>query len=190
MHNYILSLIIEYGYIAVFIGSIFEGETIVVIAGLLSFKNHLFLPFVLCSAFFGSVIGDTTWFLIGRYRGPYMMQRWNIFKKLSTPVVLVGKKPVLISFFLRFMYGFRHIVPFSLGMTKFPLRKFVFFNSLGAILWVSVFGSLGYLFGDIIEVAFGRIRRYELSLIVIVFLVFVVFNVFSRMIKWVLSDKL
>ncbi len=190
MHNYFLSLITDYGYIAVFIGSIFEGETIIVIAGLLAFKDHLFLPFVLGAAFLGSVVGDTTWFLVGRYRGAYMMRRWRLFRKLSTPVEIVGKRPATMSFFLRFMYGLRHVVPFSLGMTKFPLRKFVFFNSLGAVLWVAVFGSLGFLFGDIIEVTFGRIKKYELSLIVAVILVFVLFNLFSRFIKWVLADKL
>lgn len=190
MHTYILHLITDYGYLAVFVGSIFEGETIVVLAGLLAFKNHLFLPFILVSAFFGSVVGDTTWFLLGRYRGPYMMRRWSIFKKLTTPVEIVGKRPVLISFFLRFMYGFRHIVPFSLGMTTFPIKKFVLFNSLGAILWVTVFGFLGFLFGDILEVVFGHIKRYELSLIVLVVFIFIGFNVISRLVKWLLAEKI
>jgi membrane protein DedA with SNARE-associated domain len=88
------------------------------------------------------------------------------------------------------MYGFRHIVPFSLGMTTFPVKKFVFFNSLGAILWVTVFGSLGFLFGDILEVAFGHIKRYELSLIVLVVFIFIGFSIISRLVKWLLAEKI
>src|SRR4029450_11713455 len=62
-------LIAQYGYLAVFIGTLLEGETVLALAGFAAHLGHLELPAVIVVAFVGSVIGDQTWFLIGHRWG-------------------------------------------------------------------------------------------------------------------------
>jgi membrane protein DedA with SNARE-associated domain len=59
------------------------------------------------------------------------------------------------------MYGLRTVLPFVIGMSKADPKKFVFLNFLGAVLWATLFGMAGYLFGHFIELIFGDIRKYE-----------------------------
>lgn len=51
-------LLNHYGYLAIFIGSILEGETILTLAGFFVHKGYLlFLPSILCAAG-GGMLGD------------------------------------------------------------------------------------------------------------------------------------
>jgi membrane protein DedA with SNARE-associated domain len=52
------SLIETYGYWAVLLGTVLEGETVVVIAGFLAHQGYLQLKFVIFFSFLGSLIGD------------------------------------------------------------------------------------------------------------------------------------
>ena len=52
------SLIRDYGYLAVFVGNLFEGETIVLLAGAAVHFGFLDLAGVLASGLAGSVAGD------------------------------------------------------------------------------------------------------------------------------------
>ncbi len=176
--------IISYGYLAVFIGSFFEGESVILLAGLLAHQENLFFPLIILVAFLGAITGDFIWFLLGRYQGQKMLTKWKWFGKIAgRPVALAGKNPKTIAFLTRFMYGFRNVVPFSLGMTNLPKRTFLLFNSLGAILWVAVFSLSGYVLGGAIEALFGKIRRFELVLIVVVVLFLVIMNFIFRFFK-------
>lgn len=162
----LFSFINEYGYLAVFIGSLFEGESILLIAGLLAQQDHLSLPFILVYAFLGAVVGDLAWFLAGRHGGNRLTKRFPLLLRWSAkPTILIKKYPRLISTLMRFMYGFRSVVPFSIGLSGIRLRTFLPWNMLGALLWVGVFGGVGYLLGEAFEALVGNVRRMELVLI-------------------------
>ena len=164
-----------YGYIAVFFGAMLEGESILLIAGLLAQQEHLSLPLILVCAFLGTLTGDTGWFLAGRYGGERLVRRFVFLQKwMNVSTNAVQKRPRLMSALMRFMYGFRSIVPFSIGMAKVPARTFIFWNLLGASLWITVFGGAGYLIGETFSQFFGSIRRFELLLVVAAILAFAV----------------
>ena len=187
----LFSFIATYGYAAIFIGSIFEGEVIILLAGLLAHEGHFSLPLILIFALLGAVAGDITWFLLGRFSGLRISERWPWFKKIvGKPISLVGKNPISISFFMRFMYGFRIIVPFSLGMSSLPTRTFIFWNALGASAWVGVFVGLGYLLAGTLTTVMGRLKRYELLLVILVILALVTFNLLARWLKKLLKKHI
>ena len=68
-------LVREFGYLAVFIGTFLEGETILVVAGFAAYEAYLELPLVIVTAFFGSLFGDQLYFFIGRYQGPVAAEK-------------------------------------------------------------------------------------------------------------------
>ena len=51
-------------------------------------------------------------------------------------------------FFARFVFGMRIIAGPLAGVLRMPWRKFLLFNFLGALLWVTVISGTGYLFGQ------------------------------------------
>ena len=180
----LFAFIASYGYFAVFIGAIFEGETVLILGGLLAEQNHLSLSLIMLSAFLGSTFGDTSWFLLGKYGGTRVLQRLPFLARLTSgPIGLVSRKPRLLSLLMRFMFGFRTIVPFSIGMSKLKTLTFMGWNGLGVLLWVTIFGGVGYGFGAVIETFFGRIRRFELIVIIVIVLAFALFHTITSIAK-------
>ena len=68
-------LIANYGYIAVLIGTFFEGETILLIAGFFAHLGYLKLSYVIAAAFAGSLAGDQLFFYAGRIKGIELVNR-------------------------------------------------------------------------------------------------------------------
>lgn len=186
MHIYteLLSFIENYGYIGVFFGALLEGEALMLISGFLVHEKVLQFDYILIFGFLGAVIGDTAWFLLGKYKGEKLLNRFAWLKKISSkPVGYISRKPAMTAFWVRFIYGFRHIIPMSLGMTKYPLYKFMFWNSLGAAFWVTSFVYGGYLLGDILESVVGHLRKYQLVTVLLVMVLVVAFNLLAKLFK-------
>lgn len=55
-------LLNDYGYLALFIGTFLEGETILVLAGIAAAHDFLDLKTVIIVAFIGSYCGDQLWY--------------------------------------------------------------------------------------------------------------------------------
>lgn len=187
-HIELLPLITSYGYLAIFIGSIFEGESIVFLGGLLAHQGSLSFLFVIISAFFGAIAGDAFWFLLGRYQGIKLIHHFEwLRKKTEKTLVHIENKSNILAFTMRFIYGFRSIIPFALGISKMSLKKYFSLNILGACSWVVIITSLGYLFGGVIESIFGKLRHFELILVIIVICIFVLINILFHLIELVIK---
>ncbi len=180
----IVLFVSTYGYIAVFFGSLIEGEVLLVIASFLAYVGQLELPLVILAAFFGTLLSDWIWFLLGRHSNDAFLQRWHWLHKLSThSVTLVGKRPRLTAFLIRFMYGLRVIVPFSLGKTTMSGSTFLLYNALGVLLWVGIFSFLGYFFAGAMETIFGRVRHLELIVLAIIIGAIIIFRYINKIIR-------
>ena len=173
----IVNFIITYGYVAVFLGCLVEGEILVIIASFLAFLGELHLPIVMLLAFIGTFISDLSWFLLGRYSSNHFLHRWEWLRNLSHHSIrLIGVRPKTMAFLLRFMYGFRVIIPFCLGKTNVPTSTFITYNALGVFLWVGIFCSIGYFFATAAETLFGKIKHLEVFILGGSVLLFVVFS--------------
>jgi membrane protein DedA with SNARE-associated domain len=155
-----------YGYPALLIGTILEGETILVVAGFLAHRGYMQLPWVIFVAFAGSFLGDQSWFQIGRAKGVgFIEARPNWRPGVSRVRQLLERHRLLILVGFRFLYGLRNVTPFVVGATGFPIRQFILLNSLGAAIWSVTVASLGYFFGRGVEAVLEDIKNYELILV-------------------------
>jgi membrane protein DedA with SNARE-associated domain len=157
--------ITHYGYIAVMIGTFLEGETILILAGVAVKIGYLKMMGVILAAFFGTFGGDQLFFFIGRYKGPRILARrpqWLHKAKKVNKWINDHQNTVMLGF--RFLYGFRTITPFIIGMSGIPTRKFFIFNFFGALIWSVIVASAGYIFGHAAEYVFKDIRQYELKI--------------------------
>src|SRR5262249_51917684 len=77
----------------------------------------------------------------------------DLLERYQTPVILA----------VRFMYGFRAVLPFVIGMGRIPTWRFQALNLTGAGIWSATIASARYLFGHIGQLVLGDIHRYEKS---------------------------
>jgi membrane protein DedA with SNARE-associated domain len=158
-------LISTYGYAAIAIGTFLEGETILVLGGLAAYRGYLELPWVLVSAFGGTLLGDQLYFYIGRAKGQSILEKRRNWKSKSEKVFsLLNKHQVLLIWGFRFLYGLRTVTPIALGASRIAPVRFLILNILGAFTWTIGIGVMGYIFGHTLEVIIGDVKRYELWL--------------------------
>ncbi len=158
-----LELIIQkYGYLALFIGTFLEGETVLILAGFAAHRGYLEFDLVWLIAWIGAVVGDQAYFFIGRFRGQSLIAKYpKLQRRVNrvTPYLEKYQNYVLISF--RFIYGFRTITPFAIGISRIGSGRFLVFNIISGIVWALIFAAAGYLFGHAAEALFGRVEEYE-----------------------------
>lgn len=163
------TLLEQYGYLAIFVGTVLEGETILVLGAVAAHMGYLELPWVISAAMAGTFFGDQVYYFLGRRHGEWVMRRLARWQpRLERVKRLLNRNPVLIIFSFRFLYGFRTITPVIIGMSRFAVLPFVVLNLLAALLWSVVIGLLGYSFGALIQRLLGDMRHYELIAISVV----------------------
>ncbi len=160
------SLIENYGYWALLIGTFMEGETILVLAGLAAHQGYLELKWVFPVAFIGTFISDQLFFQLGHRKGrQFVMSRPKWKRRAERIQPLLDKYQTFVVLGFRYFYGLRNIVPVLIGSTGFSPRRFFVLNFLGAWLWAVTVGYGGYLFGEAIEAVIKDVRKYELWII-------------------------
>jgi membrane protein DedA with SNARE-associated domain len=158
----------QYGYLALFIGCLLEGETLLLLAGFAAHLGSLSFPLVVLLAFLGGTLGDQLFFLIGRHFGPGLLQRWPRAQQRSARVLrLLERYHRWIIVGIRFMYGLRVIGPVIIGSSRVQARTFILFNMLGALIWALLMASLGYFFGLAAQQLFGDLKQNEAAAMLI-----------------------
>lgn len=152
-------IIAEYGLPALLAGAAVEGETVVVIGGIMVHRGFLsFLPAIVAASA-GSFVADQIFFLLGRrFRNHAFVQRVQRKAAFAKALSTFERHPTLFVFAFRFLYGLRTVSPIAIGTTRLPARTFLLINAIAAIVWGAVFVSAGYFFGSAIEAMFGKIR--------------------------------
>lgn len=157
------TIIENYGYAAILIGTFLEGETILVLAGLAAHQGYLTLSGVIAAAFLGSLWGDQLFFYLGRKHSQAVLAKrpaWETKAEKVHKLMSRYQTPMILSF--RFLYGLRTVAPFVIGTSAVPFKKFIFLNAIGALIWAVVVGSGGFLFGHALEILIGKIKFYEI----------------------------
>lgn len=145
------ALIEQYGYAALVIGSVAEGETITLLGGVAAHQGLLKFPLVVAAVALGGMIGDQLLYFLGVRFGPTLLRRFSRHqKKIHRAQRLIQRHPYLFVIGTRFMYGFRIIGPLLIGASRLPPKIFLPLNILGAIVWALIFTTLGYLGGEVI----------------------------------------
>ena len=165
--NEIAGWIQQYGYVAVFIGTFFEGESVALLGGFIAHGELLDLKVVMLVSFIGSFLGDQTAFWLGRRYG----SRWKpkspmVQRRMAQAEDLLNRYqiPVLLGF--RFVYGIRNATPFVAGsITAIAWPRFVLLNVAGALIWATSIPAIGYYFGHTAESLLGSSKTYELGIL-------------------------
>lgn len=183
--EFLESVIRDYGYLALFIGTFLEGETIVLLAGFAAQSGRFGLewPYIAAVSFAGSFAGDQFAFYVGRYLGRRFIQRsekWRLRAERVHGLLKKYHEALILSF--RFFYGLRNLTPFVLGSSEISGRKFFVLNGIGAMVWAVTFTLIGYAFGRVLENVLERFlnNMHHVELVVLGILALVLFLLWLR----------
>ncbi|WP_036594629.1 DedA family protein [Ottowia thiooxydans] len=158
----LFELIARYGYGAVAIGCLLEGEAVLLLAGFAAHRAYLDFAGVVAVATVAGFAGDLFFFWLGRRHGPALLARWPSLARQREKVDgWIGRYRAAVIIAVRFTYGFRIAGPVVIGMSSTPVPAFVMFNALGALLWASLFTSLGWFFGEAAQRTLGHMHHLE-----------------------------
>ena len=160
-----IPLIQKYGYLATFVGTLFEGESLLILSGLCVHRGWLELPVVVAVGAAGGALGDLCFFLLGRYYGAKLLARYPQYTAVADRVRgMIERHPAATILGVRFMYGLRTAGPAVIGTTRVSLPLFVALNAVGALLWSGCWVAAGYFVGKAAEHLLGDLARIEREL--------------------------
>lgn len=143
----------QFGYIALSVGTFFEGETAILIASSLIHRGLFEGPYTVLFGFAGSFVSDWLYYLIGRFNGKYFIEKRPGLKAKVAPVQdFFAANQLQILFSYRFLYGFRVIIPLVIGMSAVKPRQYFFYTLIGGLFWASTVTSAGYLLGRFLNI--------------------------------------
>lgn len=145
------TLITHYGYAALVIGSMAEGETVTLLGGVAAHQGLLKFPLVAAAVALGGMMGDQLLYLLGRCYGGKILRRFPRYHtKIRRAQKMIQRHPYLFVIGTRFMYGFLVVGPLLIGASRLPPKIFLPLNIVGALIWALLFTTLGYLGGEVI----------------------------------------
>ncbi|MNJ45920.1 Inner membrane protein YohD [compost metagenome] len=163
----------QYGYLVLLIGLPIDfialplppGQTTLTFTGYLAYKGVLDWIPAMAVAFAGSAIGVTVTYFIGYKVGAPLVERygkWIFIKpsqieKTRRTYDKYGNNMLLISFFVP---GIRQFFGYFVGIIRVPFRTFAIYAYTGAAIWVFVFVSIGYVFGEQWQHIFALVENY------------------------------
>jgi membrane protein DedA with SNARE-associated domain len=172
--------LIDYGYIIVFLaisiesmGVPFPGETMLLIASAYAANSGTLNIFgVIASAAGGAICGDSMGYWIGREGGRKLIRKYGKFvgltderyQKAQDYLKRHGGKAV---FFGRFVSIARTWISVLVGAHHLNYLQFLAYNVLGGIVWATLYGSLGYLFGSNLPLLETWVKRAGITMALI-----------------------
>lgn len=162
---HIQELLIRYGLIAVLVGSAFEGDVTLILAGVVAHLGIFAFPMAVLAGAVGSLAGDTAWYALGRFRGPKFRQG-RFYRRVGPTIERLAEQlgpwQLLAA---RFVYGTKSASMIFWGLHGLGFRRFLLIDAVGCVLGSLVFTTLGYLLSESATALMGHVKRVELWLL-------------------------
>ncbi|WP_228145848.1 DedA family protein [Acinetobacter sp. ANC 5054] len=180
-------LIQHYGYIAIFIGTLFEGETVLMLGAYAVHQHLMNFPILIAVAMLGGFIGDQFYFQLGRRYGTQLIQsNADYAQKFERASQFIERYPILTILFMRFAWGLRTVLPISIGIRKYPVWKYVLINILACFIWAMVVATLGFQMSHYLHLFWEKLLPYHQDIYIVIAVIscIVLFKVGYVLLKW------
>lgn len=171
-------------YIGIFMGIFLEGEFVMLSSIIAAHHHYLNIWVVLTIGVAATLFSDLLYFNLGRHQGKKWLNRkpaWQ--RKFEIVDKRIKKYPVLIFLTYRFAWGFRAITPFVIGTSHAKSSTFYMFSVGTTLVWAAVYGSIGYMFGELIKSKLSHIEHIEKYVIGILAFLALILILIRRLIK-------
>jgi membrane protein DedA with SNARE-associated domain/rhodanese-related sulfurtransferase len=189
-------ILLTYGYLLLFCWVLVEqfgiplpATPVLLAAGALSAEHQINFGVAFLAGLIASLTADTAWFLIGRRYGHHVLR---ILCKLSLePTICVrrtqdsfgrsGRAATLM--FAKFVPGLATLAPPVAGENGMGYLAFLFFDGIGAALWLGTLLTVGRLFGDALKrnpSLLDWVGRFSGVILLLAILGFFVYRLYRR----------
>jgi membrane protein DedA with SNARE-associated domain len=164
-------IITQFGYPALVVGLLLEGETVLVLGSFMAHRGYLDLPVVIALGCFVAFASDQFFFWLGRVKGSRFLESRPSWKPhVEKARSFLGRNVNLLFMSVRFMYGLRTVMPFVIGMSRLDPKRFALLDLIGAFLWALTFGLAGQLIGHLFSLILEDVREQELKIAIAIIL--------------------
>jgi membrane-associated protein len=160
-----------YSYLLLFLGTVFEGEFVLLTAGFFAYLHVLNLWIVMIVALAGAIVGDNIWFAVGKLGGMSFLQKWGKFFFLSKDRInkaseFFDKHGSKTIFFSRFIFGTRIGSAAMAGTFGMSFKRFFLSNFSAAVVWVVITSLLGFFFGSSFNILLHLVHDAAYALLI------------------------
>jgi membrane protein DedA with SNARE-associated domain len=160
------ALIERYGYLALVVGTFFEGEVALLFAGYAARGGHLALAWVMCCGALGVFISDWVCFLLGRFCSRALFRRFPALRaSIAAPLARIERHPGWFIIAFQFIPGTSTVTPIAIGVSRISAWRFLALDLAGIAVWTTLFALLGYLCGAALGLLVDDLHRYDAWLI-------------------------
>jgi membrane protein DedA with SNARE-associated domain len=179
-------LIERWGLLAVFLGTLVEGEVVMILAGVVAHLGLIGLPAALVTGALGGFASDFAWFSAGR-AGATWIRETRLFRQTEPVIAKVADRmgPWQVMF-CRLVYGTRVPTMLLWGVRGLRPTRFAAFAFPGCVLWASIFGIAGFLLSGSAALIIGevkRLQRWLLGAVAVAFVIIVGLKILARIQK-------
>jgi membrane-associated protein len=157
-----LLLFVVFAETGLFFGFFLPGDSLMFTAGLLCATGELNFPIALVISLIilASVLGNMVGYAFGKKVGIHLFKRESSFFFRHSHLIAAqkfydkhGGKAIVMC---RFLPIVRTFAPIVAGVVNLDYKRFLFYNVLGAILWVVSIALCGYYLG----IYFPEVKNY------------------------------
>lgn len=194
MENWILQLMEQFGYFGVFFLILVENifppipsEVILTFGGFMTSRTSLTLLGVIFFATLGSLLGAIVLYWIGRLldieRMEKIVERWGHILRLKKEDIHKANQwfdryGIWTVFFCRMVPVLRSLISIPAGMNHMDMGVFLFFTTIGTLIWNTILVGLGAYLGESWEIIVYYMDIYSnivYALLVILFIIGMVY---------------
>lgn len=189
----LLSWILIYRYEAVFVISFLSSLGVPLPAGgsivagsAFAYQGYLNIYWLLFVGTSGNIIGDLTMYWLMRRFGKKILRKVGLKKFADSPLLqnvenTVDTYSALVIIASRFQDQATTLVNIISGLGKMRVKRFLLYISIGDILQILFFASIGYLFADNWQAVYSATGQF--SWVIALLLALIVSYLSSRAIK-------
>ncbi|MFH1521932.1 MAG: hypothetical protein ABIF18_03155 [archaeon] len=192
MYDFILSNLQIYERLVIFFGTLFWGDEVVYILSFLSGVGLVNVFNILFFGFLGNAGCDVFWFSVARS---------GIFSKLvnkiqskqnkrdSNKIIKKEKRHLFVLLILsKFFMGTRLVTLFYIARKRnISVKKFLLYNSLAVIIWISFVATILFFVGRSAAVAFSDVEDTVMIINVVVFSLVGLFLMYKFVVPRIIS---
>lgn len=167
-------LLLDYGLVLLFVfvavesaGVPIPGETVLITAAVLARPEHhrYSLLSVIVVASLAAIVGDNIGYLLGRYGGRRLLNRWGFIRRYAEKALppserFFTKHGAKTVFFGRFIAVLRVTAAWLAGISHMQWWRFFAWNAAGGIIWATGVSLLAYWAGKAVAEAVGKYGLY------------------------------